>query len=393
LPTANALTHQWSAGAADSDEFEKDMGSGGVNESHLVHGLQVASNLLLKGCACSHPLLPSSRTSPLTGRTGGWGRAPKGSGTKIPYRRVLLFTNNDQPVQPDGDGSSALQHRVQILREQGHDVELMGLVRLPLLSSPRTRGAAQLALTLCSMPSPGQDTEDGGKFDLSKCYQSVVPDVSDSAMTASLEGMEAAFKQRMTAKRKLRSLWLDLEVVDRKDDTTPKARIGVGLYTLVAAATKGAKTSLRADGHDEPEETVTTTSWTCSVRALLPRPPVLSLAREAHHAAHPLAVQDTGDTVASPLHCAQLGAADKDRLDISGDRGRLMDRETLQSVKRLLNVGLQLLGFKPVSEVMATHPVAGSREREGTRWTHTGGGKALAFKPTPNATRWCHNNL
>jgi hypothetical protein len=31
--------------------------------------------------------------------------------------------------------------------------------------------------------------------------------------------------------------------------------------------------------------------------------------------------------------------------------------------------------------------------REWTRWTHTGGGKAPAFKPTPNATRWCHNNL
>jgi hypothetical protein len=27
------------------------------------------------------------------------------------------------------------------------------------------------------------------------------------------------------------------------------------------------------------------------------------------------------------------------------------------------------------------------REREWTRWTHTGGGKAPAFKPTPNATR------
>jgi hypothetical protein len=28
------------------------------------------------------------------------------------------------------------------------------------------------------------------------------------------------------------------------------------------------------------------------------------------------------------------------------------------------------------------------RERERTRWTHTRGGKAPAFKPTPNATRW-----
>jgi hypothetical protein len=24
--------------------------------------------------------------------------------------------------------------------------------------------------------------------------------------------------------------------------------------------------------------------------------------------------------------------------------------------------------------------------------THTGGGKALAFKPPPNATRWCDNS-
>ena len=28
-----------------------------------------------------------------------------------------------------------------------------------------------------------------------------------------------------------------------------------------------------------------------------------------------------------------------------------------------------------------------------TWWTHTGGGKAPAFKPTPNATRWCRNNF
>jgi hypothetical protein len=32
------------------------------------------------------------------------------------------------------------------------------------------------------------------------------------------------------------------------------------------------------------------------------------------------------------------------------------------------------------------------RVSEWTEWTHTGGGKARAFKATPNATRWRHNS-
>jgi dynein heavy chain len=38
-------------------------------------------------------------------------------------------------------------------------------------------------------------------------------------------------------------------------------------------------------------------------------------------------------------------------------------------------------------------PAAVEQVSEWTRWTHTGGGKAPAFKPTPNTTRWCPHSL
>jgi hypothetical protein len=104
------------------------MGNVPASESHLVHGLQVASNLLLKGCAAASPHLAAPRRPNSHLLATGTCRAPKTTGTP-PERRVLLFTNNDQPAVADPDGSSALKHRVQILREQGHHVELLGLVR------------------------------------------------------------------------------------------------------------------------------------------------------------------------------------------------------------------------------------------------------------------------
>jgi S-adenosylmethionine:tRNA-ribosyltransferase-isomerase (queuine synthetase) len=38
---------------------------------------------------------------------------------------------------------------------------------------------------------------------------------------------------------------------------------------------------------------------------------------------------------------------------------------------------------------VSTRAVPREREREWTWWAHAGGGNALAFKPSPGATRWC----
>ena len=101
------------------------------------------------------PLLPprlAVTTLIRTHTTGTPRRAPKTTGAP-PERRVLLFTNNDQPAVADLDGNSALKHRVDILREQGHHVDLMGLVRprlpCPALPHPPPPPAVP-SLSLCS---------------------------------------------------------------------------------------------------------------------------------------------------------------------------------------------------------------------------------------------------
>jgi hypothetical protein len=69
-------------------------------------------------------------------------------------------------------------------------------------------------------------------------------------------------------------------------------------------------------------------------------------------------VQDTGTRLAEvPPVCAQLGAHDAKRNVATAPRGILLDSGTVKAVKQLLPLGMRLLGFKPLHEVLASLPL------------------------------------
>jgi len=69
-------------------------------------------------------------------------------------------------------------------------------------------------------------------------------------------------------------------------------------------------------------------------------------------------VQDTGTPLpAPPPVCAQLGAHDNKRNVATAPKGILLDADTVKAVKRLLPLGMRVVGFKPLHEVLASLPI------------------------------------
>mmetsp|Transcript_40681 Transcript_40681/g.77682 ORF Transcript_40681/g.77682 Transcript_40681/m.77682 type:complete len:614 (+) Transcript_40681:129-1970(+) len=167
-------------------EFNDSIGSECKDRGKaLEQGLRVASNLMAKGT----------------------------QGAKRATKRVLLFTNDDDPCKggPDAKQGSLIAARVESMREGNQQLQIMGM-RTPTTS-----------------------------FDLTKFYKSIQPDSSQEAMAETLENLQNAVRRKFTPKRRLKALWMDV----------CGARVAVGLYATVSEATKGGTVQLEADTLEE----------------------------------------------------------------------------------------------------------------------------------------------
>ncbi|KAK3285317.1 ATP-dependent DNA helicase II subunit 1 [Cymbomonas tetramitiformis] len=176
---------------AGQEAFELQVGSGCEDHGKaLVHGLWTASNVL--------------HTATSSGVT----------------KRVLLFTNEDNPCTSEVTVSSAIS-RAETMTEQQHSLEI-----LPLASPSKP-------------------------FDFKKFYTRLQPDVADVPVAEKLTALRTILRKKSHSKRRSKMLHLHIgETV----------RIAVGLYSLVQEARKGNTVNLEVD---TLEPVQTEVAWIC----------------------------------------------------------------------------------------------------------------------------------